>query len=93
MKLLRKGIAKDKSFIRLTFECSNGIDTYYRDYLIKEEYNIFVGYGCYIRTPDFSITIQGIKYNCFKVDGKTIKIPYKNGREYDGVCYIAKEDK
>lgn len=71
-KLLKKGISKDGSFIRLVFQCKNGIDTYTEDFNIVEEYNLHVGYGCYIRTPDFYITIKNVKYACFWMDGKTI---------------------
>lgn len=72
MKLLRKGIAKDKSYILLEFQCKNGVDTYFERFDIVEKYELFLGYGYCIRKPDFYITIKGIKYFCFWEDGKTI---------------------
>ena len=71
-KLLKKGISKDKTFIRLVFQCTNGIDTYNEDFYIKEKYNLFLGYGTHVRTPDFYITINNVKYACFWQDGKNI---------------------
>lgn len=87
-KLLKKGIAQDKTYIALMFQCTNGIDTYTKRFIIKEKHNLFLGYGTHVRTPDFFITIKGVKYACFYVDGKTIKIPRDNRFEYDGVCYV-----
>lgn len=86
-RLIKKGIAKDNAYIVLAFERESGFETYNVRFLIKEKENIFVGYGTHERTPDFHITIKDIKYACFYSDGKNIKIPYANGREFDGVCY------
>lgn len=79
-KLIKKGIAKDKSFIRLTFQCNNGVDTYHEDFIIKAKRDIHVGYGYCEKKPDFHIEIYGIKYACFREDGKTI---LRNNK-----CYI-----
>lgn len=91
-KYIRKGIARDKSFIRLVYQCTNGVDTYNEDFLIDEERYIHLGYGYCVRTPDLKIKLNGITYCCFYADGKTITIPFANGREYDGVCYIEKQN-
>lgn len=80
-KLLKKGIAKDNSFIRLVFQCTNGIDTYNEDFYIVEEHNLFLGYGYCVRTPDFYINFKGNKYACFWA-GKTIGLNNK--------CYVVK---
>lgn len=82
MKLLKKGIAKDKSYIALFFQCKNGVDTYTERFNVLKEYEIFTGYGCCIRTPDFYITIKGVKFACFW-GGPTIG--------YDNKCYVVKE--
>lgn len=87
-KILRKGIAKDSSYIAYECQCKNGIDTYVRRFLIKQKNDIFVGYGYCERTPDFTITIKDIEYACFHADGKNIKIPYHPTHgEFDGLCY------
>ena len=87
-KLVSKGLAKDKTYISLKCLCTNGIDTYTKRFLIKKEHEIFVGYGCYTRTPDFYITIFNVKYACFYADGKNIIIPYtKEHGEFDGLCF------
>ena len=80
--LLKKGIAKDGSFIRLVFQCKNGVDTYNEDFKIVEQHDLHLGYGYCVRTPDFYITIKNIKYACFYEDGKTILQSNK--------CYIVK---
>ncbi len=67
MKILRKGISKDNSFIRLVFS-----EDYYEDFVIVEKERLFLGYGYCVRTPDFFTTIKGKKYACFWQDGKTI---------------------
>lgn len=91
-KVLRKGTAKDRSYIYLECQCKNGIDTFIRRFIIKEENEIFLGYGCYVRTPDFYITIKEVKYACFYADGKNITIPYDPNKdlEFDGICYSCK---
>lgn len=90
-KLIRKGIAHDRTYIALGFQCNNGIDTFMRRFQIRNQNDIFVGYGTHVRTPDFEITIKGVTYACFNVDGKTIKIPSDDRFEYDGVCYVKGE--
>lgn len=90
MKLLGKGISHDNKYIVFKYQCDNGVDTFFRRYLIREENKIFLGYGTHIRTPDHTTTIKGVTYAIFFADGKNIKFIRDNDREYDGLCYIVK---
>lgn len=90
---MRKGIAKDNSYIALELKCKNGVDTYVKRFKIAEEHSTFLGYGYCVRTPDFEITINNRRFVCFWAD-ITIGIPHdKEHGEYDGLCFEDNERK
>lgn len=71
-KIVNKAIAKDGSYIAITFLCEDGINTYKEKFYIFKENELHTGYGCRERTPDLYVTVFGIKYACFYMDGYTI---------------------
>lgn len=87
MAIIKKGISHDQTYIVI----DRGFG--YERFLIKDEHNIFLGYGTHVRTPDGHVTIKGNKYALFWADGKNIKIPFFNGREFDGLCVIESDGK
>ena len=80
MAKIRTGLSKDRTYVVL----DRG--TYWERFLIKDEHNIFLGYGTHVRTPDAHINVLGDKYAIYYADGKNIKIPFCNGREFDGLA-------
>ena len=80
MAKIRTGLSKDHTYVV--------IDKGYgwERFLIKEEHNIFLGYGTHIRTPDVHINVLGDKYAIYYADGKNIKLPFHNGIVFEGLA-------
>ena len=89
--ILRKGISRDQTYIAIERQCNNGIDTFMQRFLIKKITDIHLGYGYKVRTPDGELHIKGKVYDIYLVDGKTITIPFFNGREFDGYAVLRGE--
>lgn len=77
---IRKGISQDQTYV--VIDKGSG----WERFVIKEKQSVFLGYGTHIRTPDITLLILGQKYEIYYADGRTIKIPFLNDREMDGIA-------